>query len=180
MRPSCRSRSGDVQSGSVQSGSHKALQVLVAVEGGAVLGAPRQLGQPEGGQLGPYLTEALCVLQLELQLQSCTPHQLVDPPVSTRMMTISRKYLAPFESYRARARKLHNTSNAICIIVYSSSSVFCHTAGPWQPNSPSLPVLGPSLQISIPFLLNQIINHTYTLSTRSFLAFHFPLHNFFH
>ena len=30
-------------------------------------------------------------------------------------------------------------------IIYSSSSRFCDTAGPWQPNSPFLPVFGHSI-----------------------------------
>ena len=43
---------------------------------------------------------------------------------------------------------------------YSSSSVFCHMADPWQPNFLIPPILGPSLQVSTPFLLKQITNHT--------------------
>ena len=40
--------------------------------------------------------------------------------------------------------------------------MFCHTAGPSVPGRQTLlPVLGHSLQNSIPFLLNQIINHTF-------------------
>lgn len=59
-------------------------------------------------------------------------------------------------------------------------SVLCHTAGPWQPNSPSLPILGHSLQVAIPFLLKQIGNRHvltgtswppfFTLKPQSFLS----------
>ena len=63
---------------------------------------------------------------------------------------------------------------------YSSSSVFCHTAGPWQSNSAPLPVLGSSLQVSVQFVLHQLINHTSPLSTSSPLALYFLIHNFFH
>ena len=53
---------------------------------------------------------------------------------------------------------------------YSSSLVFYHTAGPRQPNSSFLPVLGPSLQV----------NHTYSHSTWSLLSLHFSLLDLFH
>ena len=39
-----------------------------------------------------------------------------------------------------------------------------HEAGPRQPNSVSLSILGPSLQVSIPFILKEFVNHTYTHS----------------
>ena len=35
------------------------------------------------------------------------------------------------------------------VLASFSSSAFCHTAGPWQPNSPFMPILGPSLQVSM-------------------------------
>ena len=50
--------------------------------------------------------------------------------------------------------------------------VFCHAAGPWQPNSPVLPVFNPSLQVSIPLLRKQIVNHAYTLVALSSLDLH--------
>ena len=53
----------------------------------------------------------------------------------------------------------------------SSYSVFCHTGGPWQPNSPFLPILDCYLQVILPFLLKQIVNHTYAF----FLALSCPL-----
>ena len=59
-------------------------------------------------------------------------------------------------------------------------SVFCHAAGPWQPTSPSLPVLGPSLQVFMPF--HQIVNHTYMYTLSSwppFLSYIFPSIIFF-
>ena len=42
----------------------------------------------------------------------------------------------------------------------SCSSVFCHTTGHWLSNCAILPILGPSRQVTITFLLKQIINHT--------------------
>ena len=54
--------------------------------------------------------------------------------------------------------------------IMSCSSVFCRMAGLWQPNSPSLLIHGSSLEGSTPFLLQQIVNHTYTLYIYTILS----------
>ena len=47
-------------------------------------------------------------------------------------------------------------------ILEVSSSVFCHTTGPWQKNSLLLSIFGPYLQNYISFLLTQIFANCHT------------------
>ena len=63
---------------------------------------------------------------------------------------------------------------AYCIFIFLSA--FCRMAAPLQQSL--LPILGPSLQVSIQFLLKQITNQAYRLSLWPPLALNFLLHRF--